>query len=61
MPDEKPKQPRLPERPWQPVKRRPYRRPVLECYGTLHELTGAVGNMGAVDGGGPGPRHRTQL
>jgi hypothetical protein len=35
----------------EPKKKRPYEPPKLERLGTLEEITKAVGNMGATDGG----------
>jgi hypothetical protein len=42
----KPSQPPRAER-----AKRPYRKPVLRLYGNLRAITGAVGFMGASDGG----------
>jgi hypothetical protein len=39
--------------------KKPYEAPVLVRWGTLHELTQAVGSMGASDGGRKGNRNRT--
>jgi hypothetical protein len=40
-----------PEKEPQPRKKRPYEPPKLERWGTLAEVTKAVGNQGASDGG----------
>lgn len=32
----------------------PYSKPVLTCFGTLADITRAMGNRGNPDGGGPG-------
>lgn len=39
--------------------RRPYKRPHLTRYGTLAEVTQAVGNMGDTLDGGTPPTHKT--
>lgn len=36
-----------------PEKKKPYHKPVIEIYGSLQDITGMVGDKGAMDGGSP--------
>jgi len=47
-------------RPVKRVPRKPYKKPSLRVYGTVRELTKAVGTRGSVDHGPP-THHKTQL
>ena len=55
----------LPERPERESKlrrasaKRPYQKPVLQRLGSLREMTMAVSNQGALDGGRTGNKRRT--
>jgi hypothetical protein len=38
--------------------KKPYSKPRLEVYGTLHDIAQAVGNAGNADGGSGNPNHQ---